>query len=384
MIFYFVRHGETDWNVAKKIQGTTDVPLNENGLRQAANLADKLVHDGYEIARVYTSPQMRAKVTAQTAADALGIACEVLPDLAEMDLGRWEGDNWPNIEAVYGEGYYYWNSHRRYVRTPDGECYNDVLRRTFRALRYIMERETENVLVMSHSAIIVSLRCYLAGLCMDDETMLQFRAKNTEIVEIDEAAVREACKRFAQEEKEGRNKHMDFLKLAEERYSVRSFTDKAVTQEDLDKIIRAGYVAPTAHNIQPQRILVLNSEEALAKLKGCTKCHFNAPTALLVCYDKEASWKRRYDGADSGVIDASIVTTHMMLEAANIGVGTTWVMYFDPAAMREAFAIPEQLEPVALLVMGYPAEDAAPIELHSEFKPLEELVSYNEFGVIQK
>lgn len=202
MIFYFVRHGETDWNVAKKIQGATDVPLNENGLRQAANLADKLVHDGYEIARVYTSPHLRAKVTAQTAADALGVACVVLPDLAEMDFGRWEGDNWPNIEAVYGEEYDYWNSHRRYVRTPGGESYNDVLKRTFRALEYIMERENENVLVMSHSAIIVSLRCYLAGLCMDDETMLQFRAKNTEIVEIDDTSIREACKRFTQEEKE--------------------------------------------------------------------------------------------------------------------------------------------------------------------------------------
>ena len=132
-------------------------------------------------------------------------------------------------------------------------------------------------------------------------------------------------------------KKMDFLKLAEERYSVRSFTDKGVTQEDLDKILKAGHVAPTACNIQPQRILVINSEEAIEKLKGCTKCHFNAPTALLVCYSKDACWKRKYDGANSGEIDASIVTTHMMLEAASIGVGTTWVMHFDPTAMRETF-----------------------------------------------
>ena len=171
---------------------------------------------------------------------------------------------------------------------------------------------------------------------------------------------------------------MDFLKLAEERYSVRSFTEKAVTQDDLDKILKAGYVAPTACNLQPQRILVINSQEAIAKLKKCTKCHFNASTALLVCYSKEACWKRRYDGANSGEIDASIVTTHMMLEAAAIGVGTTWVMHFDPAAMREAFAVPEDLEMTALLVMGYPAEDAAPIAMHSEFKPMEELVKYNE------
>lgn len=202
MIFYFVRHGETDWNVAKKIQGTTDVPLNENGLRQANELADKLVSGDYQIERAYTSPQIRAQVTARTAAVALGIECIVLKDLAEMDLGEWEGDNWPNIEAVYGEVYHYWNSHRRYVRTPGGECYNDVLKRTFRALEYIMKQETGNVLVMSHSAIMLSLRCYLAGLCMDDETMLSFRAKNTEVVEISAEQIKEAIKRFQREEME--------------------------------------------------------------------------------------------------------------------------------------------------------------------------------------
>ena len=202
MIFYFVRHGETDWNVQKKIQGTTDVPLNENGLRQARGLAEKLVQGDYNIDCVYTSPHIRAQVTAQTAAVALGIECIVLQDLAEMDLGVWEGDNWPNIEAVYGEVYHYWNSHRRYVRTPGGECYNDVLKRIFRALEYIMKKEEGNVLILSHSAIMMSLRCYLAGSCMDDETMLNYRAKNTEVVEIDADDIKEAIKRFWREEQE--------------------------------------------------------------------------------------------------------------------------------------------------------------------------------------
>ena len=204
MIFYFVRHGETDWNVQKKIQGTTDVPLNETGLRQARELADKLVREHYQIDRIYTSPQIRAQVTAQTAARALERECIVLPDLAEMDLGKWEGDNWTNIEAVYGEDYYYWNAHRRYVPTPEGECYNDVLKRVFKALNQIMEEASGNVLILSHSAIILSLRCYLTGLCMDDETMLQFRAKNAEVIEIDAKEIKNAMKRFEQEEKERR------------------------------------------------------------------------------------------------------------------------------------------------------------------------------------
>lgn len=202
MVFYFVRHGETDWNVQKKIQGTTDVPLNANGLRQARLLAEKLVDGSYKIERAYTSPHLRAQVTAQMVAKALGIECVVLPDLAEMDLGVWEGDNWPNIEEVYGEIYHYWNSHRRYVRTPEGECYNDVLKRTFRALEYMMKNVNGNVLVLSHSAIMMSLRCYLAGGCMDDETMLDYRAKNTEVVEIDAEEIKKAIKRFRREEEE--------------------------------------------------------------------------------------------------------------------------------------------------------------------------------------
>ena len=172
----------------------------------------------------------------------------------------------------------------------------------------------------------------------------------------------------------------DFLKLAAARYSVRKFRPDPVEPEKLDLIIlRAGNLAPTACNLQPQRILVLSSEESLDKLSRCTRCHFNAPAALLVCYHREECWKREYDEKSSGDIDASIVTTHMMLEAASLGIGSTWVMYFNPEAVREEFEVPEQLEPTALLVLGYPAEDAKPSPRHTESRPLEELVVWEHF-----
>ena len=172
---------------------------------------------------------------------------------------------------------------------------------------------------------------------------------------------------------------MDFLELAARRYSVRKFREEKVRQEDLDKILKAGMLAPTAHNDQPQRILVINSDEALEKLKKCTACHFNAPTALLICSDKDACWTRKYDGKKSYDIDAAIVTTHMMLEAENIGVGTTWVMHFRPQVVREEFALPDNYEASAMLMMGYPAPDAEPYPDHFEFKDEKELVFYNEF-----
>ena len=172
---------------------------------------------------------------------------------------------------------------------------------------------------------------------------------------------------------------MEFEKLIEERYSVRKFEDKHLTKEDIDKILKAGHLAPTGCNIQPQRILVLNTADSVSELKNCTKCHFDAPTAMLICYNKDESWKRPYDGALSAPVDAAIVTTHMMLEAHNIGVGSCWVMHFDPDKIRDTFNIPENIEPVALLVMGYPHKESLPIEMHSKFRPLSEVVSYDSF-----
>ena len=172
---------------------------------------------------------------------------------------------------------------------------------------------------------------------------------------------------------------MDFEQLITNRYSVRNFKPEHLPQEVIDKILEAGHKAPTGCNYQPQRILVLNTDEAIAKLKNCTKCHFSAPAAMLVCHNKAESWQRKYDGALSSPVDAVIVTTYMMLACQNEGVGTCWVMHFDPAAMREKFGIPENIEPVALLIMGYPADDAKPLDMHYQFRPMSEVVVYEEF-----
>ena len=169
---------------------------------------------------------------------------------------------------------------------------------------------------------------------------------------------------------------MDFAQLAKERYSVRKFQDKKIEKELLDQVILAGRVAPTACNNQPQKVYVLESEEALEKLKKVTPCHFNAPAALLICYDETLSWKRSYDGTDSGFVDGSIVTTHMMLQAHELGLGTTWVMYFDPAAAVKEYALPENIIPVAILPIGYPAQDAEPAPMHEKVRAEEETVEY--------
>ncbi|MDR1574479.1 MAG: nitroreductase family protein [Treponema sp.] len=167
---------------------------------------------------------------------------------------------------------------------------------------------------------------------------------------------------------------MQFRELAAARFSVRQFKDRPVGKDKVDMILEAARIAPTAANRQPQRILVVSEAEGLAKVDACTPYRFAAPLVFIICYDKNECWVRSFDGAHSGEVDASIITTQMMLQAADIGLGTTWVMYFDPARTREEFALPANIIPLAFLPTGYPADDAEPASYHSLRHPLDRLL----------
>jgi len=167
----------------------------------------------------------------------------------------------------------------------------------------------------------------------------------------------------------------DFITLANSRFSVRSFSDKKVEQQKIDLILRAGQVAPTACNKQPQKIYVLQSDEALKTLQKCKFSHFGETLAFLICYDASECWTREFDGKASGDIDASIVATHMMLEAWELGIGSTWIMHFIPEAIIDEFNLPDSVVPVCILVMGYPAQEAVPSTQHGMKKDLKDMVT---------
>lgn len=169
---------------------------------------------------------------------------------------------------------------------------------------------------------------------------------------------------------------MDFNVLSAARYSLRKFSDRAVEQEKLALVLEAGRNAPTAHNFQPQRIFVLRSPEALEKADACMGSHFHPPVLVAVAYDPAVSWKRETDGKDHGEIDAAIAATQMMLQAADLGLGTTYVGMFEPEKLLAAFPEMAGTTPIALLPLGYPAEGAHPARLHGDRKPLEELIKY--------
>ena len=167
----------------------------------------------------------------------------------------------------------------------------------------------------------------------------------------------------------------DFLTLAEERFSVRNFSQKEISDDDLDKILRAGQVAPTAANFQPQRVFVLKSDEALQKARSVTPYCFNAPMVLLICWDKTVSWKA-VDGHDSGIVDATIAITQMMLEAWDLGIGSCWVRGYDKRVLDREFGLPANLESVALLPIGYLSEKSRAVPAHFRNIPIDDMVSY--------
>lgn len=168
-----------------------------------------------------------------------------------------------------------------------------------------------------------------------------------------------------------------FLELAEGRYSLRKYSDRPVPQAVLDNILRAGRAAPTAKNLQPQRIFVLQSPAAMEKLRSVTRYTFHAPLALLICSDTETAWVGQLDGHSTAETDAVIATTQMMLEAFDQGVGSCWVRGFDWREVRRVYELPERLLPVAVLTLGYPAEGAGPAPgWHDKRRGLEETVTY--------
>ena len=194
---------------------------------------------------------------------------------------------------------------------------------------------------------------------------------------------------------------MDFMDISRMRHTVRKYAQMPVEPEKIEKILEAGRWAPTAVNAQPQRILVLDTQENLEKVREfCTFgwqkryadlakesdtedhsasiFYYGAPVVMLVCYDRTACWTHPESGKSSGATDATIVATHMMMEATSLGLGTAWISYFDEAKARELLGLPEDWQPVCMLYVGYPADDYQPNEkLSVKRKPLSETCFFN-------
>lgn len=169
---------------------------------------------------------------------------------------------------------------------------------------------------------------------------------------------------------------MEFKDVIRKRYACKKFRDKAVEPEKLEAILEAGRLAPTAKNLQEQRIYVMRSEEALTRVDAVSPCRYGAPVVLVVAFDKNNVFTYPGGQRNSGVEDATIVATHMILAAADEGVDSCWINFFDPEKAASALGLPENEEVLMLLDLGYAADGAGPLANHGNRKPLSETVSY--------
>lgn len=169
---------------------------------------------------------------------------------------------------------------------------------------------------------------------------------------------------------------MEFLELAKSRYSVRKFKKEQISDRELAEVLEVTKHSPTALNFQPQRIYVLKSDEAIQKINSLCKCIYGAPMVLMVCYDETVCWRNPLiRGHKSGVTDASILCDEIMLQAWSMGIGTCFVGLFDDVKLQREFNLPEYIRPVALLPIGYPAEDCRPLaKMHDVTRPIEEMI----------
>lgn len=170
---------------------------------------------------------------------------------------------------------------------------------------------------------------------------------------------------------------MDFFELVRSRYSVRRYKDKPVLPKDIDRLLEAANEAPTGCNNQPFRIFVAQSKEALDKLNKLSRCIFGAKTVFIFALNTDEDWKNPLEkGVRAGIQDVSIVASHVMLAAWELGIGTCWVNYFSNSKLDKEFGFPENIKSVLIMPMGYPAEDSEPIPMHFRSKNVEETVTF--------
>ena len=169
---------------------------------------------------------------------------------------------------------------------------------------------------------------------------------------------------------------MEFKEVIKNRYSCKKYSDRQVEVKKLEAILEAGRLAPTAKNLQEQHVYVIQNPDLLAKIDAITPCRYGAPTVIVVAFNKENVFTYPGGKRDSGVEDATIVATHMILAAADEGVDSCWLNFFDPDKVAEALGLPEDEEVLMLMDLGYAAEGAGPLPNHGSRKALEETVTY--------
>ena len=170
---------------------------------------------------------------------------------------------------------------------------------------------------------------------------------------------------------------MDFAELVKNRYSVRAYKSDPVPDEWLHQVLEAARLAPTAANRQPFRVLVIRTTGREQELNRIYKRDWfvQAPLVLAMVGVPGENWVRM-DGRNYNFVDTAIAMDHLVLAAANLGLGTCWIAAFNPAEARQVLNLPDEVEPVAFTPLGFPADTPGP----KKRKALEDLVIYERWS----
>ena len=210
--------------------------------------------------------------------------------------------------------------------------------------------------------------------CWEDEKALDLHHKSQMMEQIAELRNKYNLKMRVEQYTEFSHENKDFETVIKTRTATRKFKEDRVPKEKIEKILNAGRLAPTAKNMQPQRIYVVQLKEGLKKIDKVSPCRYGASTVLLVCSDKNIAWiKENYSTYE---MDACIVATHMMLEATNVGVDNIWIEMFDKEMTKKEFNLGDNIEPICLIPLGYAADDYKGNPLHGQRKDLKDMVEF--------
>jgi probable phosphoglycerate mutase len=183
MKLFLIRHGQTDWNIKGKIQGSTDIELNDTGIKQAEDLSVSILEKNIKFSKIYSSPQRRAVKTAEILSKVTNVGYISVEGLEEINFGEWEGLSWVEVKEKYPTEYKEWYVNRRYTRPPRGESYQDMLQRVLTRIHKIVNANCDDIVIVTHSAVIMCIQCYLTNTPFDE--MMKFKTDNISITEID-------------------------------------------------------------------------------------------------------------------------------------------------------------------------------------------------------
>lgn len=200
MRIFAIRHGITEWNSIGKIQGRTDIPLNETGINSAYALAAEMRAQGYIPTRVFTSPLARAFKTAEIVASEFSLAPEAVTNFQEMSFGLWEGLSWKEIMEKYPAEFNLWN-HDRTVQIPEGESYIDLTHRIIPELRRACEGSEGDFAIVAHGAVIMAMHVIYEGIEFESIDKIMRNIKNSSVTVFESCQMLENAERF---EKSGR------------------------------------------------------------------------------------------------------------------------------------------------------------------------------------